>query len=136
MTPIEQFPAAVFPLSSPEIPALHAQLLSGGWSAETSAYDAWSPERPSVGQCAVTALEVQRILGGELVRVTNFGESHYFNWTTVGVVDLTRDQFDVWEPTAPELRTREYVLSHPKTSNRYELLRINLAGRDEVLAAA
>lgn len=38
------------------------------WSAETSAYDAWRPDQPSRGQCAVTAAIVQDIFGGDILR--------------------------------------------------------------------
>lgn len=61
--------------------------------------------------------------GGDLLRVVNAGESHYFNRLPGGIeVDLTRDQFDSWEPTEAEVRSREYVLSHPDTARRYALL--------------
>lgn len=112
--------------------ALREALEGGAWTAETSASpDAWTPERPSVGQCAVTALVVQDKLGGVLLRTVNAGTSHYFNLLPGDVVvDLTRDQFDVWEPTAPiETRTREYVLSFPETAARYAVLVEGLSGR-------
>jgi hypothetical protein len=60
----------------------------------------WSPENPARGQCAVTALVVQDLLGGELLlaEVHNADGSrqgvHYWNRFADGVeVDLTRGQF-------------------------------------------
>jgi len=46
------------------------------------------------GQCAVTALVVQDLLGGDLIRAVIDGESHYWNMIPgVGEIDLTRWQF-------------------------------------------
>jgi hypothetical protein len=105
--------------------------LARSWSADTSADPEWSPENAALGQCAVTALVVQDELGGELLRTTVNGVSHYFNRLPDGSeLDLTRTQFAAWEPTAIETRSREYVLSFPATRARYELLR----ARVEVLA--
>lgn len=100
------------------------EMFEKAWSAETSNAPDWSPERPSRGQCAITALIVQDGTGGDLVRVINAGDSHYFNRLPDGSeVDLTRDQFDEWDPSPAEIRTRAYVLSHPDTASRYEMLR-------------
>lgn len=114
-----------------------------GWDAETSA-DPDNYERvgrPSYGQCAVTALVVQDLVGGDLLRVevtdkVPYGQvgktvSHYYNLLPDGTeLDATRDQFDSFIPgdnvTEPELRTREYVMSHPATVQRYDQLKKNL----------
>lgn len=112
------------PATAHELTALYSQL-RWAWTAQTSADPAgWTSKGPSYGQCAVTALVVQRRFGGELLRTVNAGVSHYFNRLPSGhEVDLTRDQFDVWAPTEPvQTRTREYVLSHPDTAARYALL--------------
>jgi hypothetical protein len=96
-----------------------------GWLHDTSASpDEWKASRPSIGQCAVTALLVQETFGGELLRVVNEGVSHYFNRLPDGSeVDLTRDQFDAWDPSPAEVRGRDYVLSFPATAERYERLK-------------
>jgi hypothetical protein len=107
-----------------EIARLRDELV-GHWDRDTSACpDRWTPGRPSLGQCAGTALIVQDEFGGDLRRSVVNGESHYFNLVD-GWVDLTLDQFD-----APfvmtefgRLRTRSYVLSSPDTSRRYAVLR-------------
>lgn len=106
----------------------HYQIRSA-WSAETSADPSWTIGNPALGQCAVTALVVQDRYGGELLRVVNRGASHYFNRLPNGVeVDLTREQFVGWEPSKPEIRTREYVLSFEPTRVRYDLLRARIGG--------
>lgn len=97
------------------------------WCAETSACpDEWTPEVPSRGQCAVTALIVQDVCGSDLFRVNVDGESHYFGYLYPGnqLVDLTADQFDDVPDYANGVRrTRDYVLSFPDTERRYLLLK-------------
>ena len=56
------------------------------------------------------------------------GQSHYWNRFSDGLeVDLTREQFETFEPTDISTRTPEYVLSYPDTQRRYRLLRDALA---------
>lgn len=95
------------------------------WTAMTSAAACWTPARPALGQCAVTALVVQDVFGGELLRAVVCGQSHYWNRLPNGEeLDLTADQFnEVRLETEPQLRAREYVLSFPDTAARYEALR-------------
>jgi hypothetical protein len=64
----------------------------------------WSPQNPARGQCAVTALVVQELVGGELLLadVCNSDGSrqgvHYWNRLTGGLeIDLTREQFSASE---------------------------------------
>lgn len=95
------------------------------WSRETSACTTWTPAISSLGQCAVTALLIQEIFGGDLLRAIVAGESHYWNRFPDGTeLDLTRDQFDQFtlDGEAAE-RDRSYVLSYPDTAERYRLLR-------------
>lgn len=100
------------------------EVLEQCWDRDTSATPSrWRRDRPSIGQCAITALLIQDCWGGELLRVMNHGESHYFNRLSDGTeVDLTRDQFDDWSPTQPEVRSRDYVLSFEQTVRRYTIL--------------
>lgn len=101
------------------------------WAADTAVDpDAWTPERPSTGHCAVTALLVQEYTDATVIlRVALAdGQSHYFNATPNGMeTDLTRDQFDTYEPIGPaEERTREYLLLNEGTRRRWETLRRRL----------
>lgn len=43
------------------------EALEQSWSADTT-YGAWTPEVPSLHQCAVTALVVQDYYGGDVIR--------------------------------------------------------------------
>lgn len=96
------------------------------WSRETSAdADIWTPEVPSLGQCAVTAMVVQDGLGGDLLRSTVRGISHYWNRIDgMGELDLTRAQFgkDAIPDAPPIIRDREYLEESPETMGRYHLL--------------
>src|SRR3954468_204190 len=67
----------------------------------------WSPANPARGQCGVTALVVQDLLGGELLiadvhRADGTRQGvHYWNRFAGGVeVDLTREQFTQGEVIA------------------------------------
>src|SRR5947207_1939367 len=106
-------------------------LLPSCWCADTSADPAhWSPTNPSWGQCAVTALIVQDLFGGDLLRCSvSPGGSHYLNRTESGQeIDLTRSQFKSGQfalgPCA--VRSREYVVSFTGTRIRYCRLRDRL----------
>ncbi|MER5363371.1 hypothetical protein [Streptomyces sp. NPDC002785] len=105
------------------------QAIRGGWGADTTTpvhRPNWTPDNPARDQCGVTALVVNDLLGGELIR----GEVHvngervdYHWWNRLGMgieVDLTREQFgpdetvvggDVIERPAEIVRLRaEYEL--------------------------
>jgi hypothetical protein len=134
-------PEFVFDVSANQQLARLEYMLGTAWSKETSSDpDNWTPENPSWGQCAVTALVVQDQFGGELrwaeAQLPDGGTvSHYFNKLVADAsgeeqeVDLTRQQFPegtiVGEgvPKPKEFSsTREYVLSYPVTRERYERL--------------
>jgi hypothetical protein len=109
-------------------------LIRSSWSAET-AMGEWSPVNPSLNQCAVTALVVQDLLGGKLLRcqVTD-GGSHYWNKLPDGTeLDLCADQFRQLssrpKKETTEERSRQTVLSFPSTMRRYgKLLQSVAAG--------
>jgi hypothetical protein len=98
------------------------RLLPSAWRADTSFLKAdWSADNPAVGQCAVTALVVQDLFGGELLRGRMQNATHYWNRLPNGQeVDLTAGQFEKTEPVFVEtaLRSRECVLSFAATRER------------------
>lgn len=101
---------------------VHALQMS--WDGRTSGDPDWSPEAPTRGQCAVSALVIQDEMGGDLVRAVVEGVSHYWNRLPNGSeVDVTRGQFEHWCPVGLTVRDRGYVLSSPDTAARYSLLR-------------
>lgn len=100
-----------------------SEAIRQSWGSDTSVNPDWTGSCPSRGQCAVTALVVQDYLGGELLRATVRGTSHYWNRLTDGeIVDLSREQFDSFEPVNIQQRARDYVLSYPETASRYHKL--------------
>ena len=90
---------------------------------------------PLWGHCAVVALLIQDLFGGELMRAsleeTPFAgmRSHYWNRLPGGMeLDLTAEQFGNRRPIGlkAEMRPRSYLLSSPETKTRYELLKQRL----------
>lgn len=109
-----------------------AEALSQSWSRDTSAQpEIWSEETPAQGQCAVTALVVQELLGGDLLRGDVRRTSHYWNLLPSGSeLDLTRYQFGSHvQPESVGKRSRDYVLAFPDTRARYRRLRGKVMAR-------
>ena len=81
---------------------------------------------PTYGQCAVTAMLVYDIFGGTIHRIKVSGGTHYFNKIDGKYIDLTSDQFELYniivnyEPN--EEIPREYCGKNEDTKKRYELL--------------
>ena len=94
-------PEPIIPCDHPrasELVALRTEL-QRHWCAETSFWpDEWTPDRPSFGQCVVSALIVHDRFGGEMLRAVNQGVIHHWNRVDNIEVDVTRDQFDIWAP--------------------------------------
>lgn len=89
----------------------------------------WCPNNPARGQCGVTALVVQGLIGGDLVLGEVYvGETrigaHWWNRLPSGLdLDLTREQF-----SATEVVTGGQVVQRPagpprRCPEQYELLR-------------
>ena len=81
----------------------------------------WTPDNPSLGQCAVTALVIQDYLEGELLYCEH--ENHYWNrLPNKKEIDFTRDQFPKGTDLClDEIRSREDIL--PTIHQRYNLLK-------------
>ena len=105
------------------------------WSKETaypSCQAEWVPNDPSYGQCAITAMLVYDMFGGSIHRIrVSGGGTHYFNCIDGHYIDLTREQFDLYnipvdyEPN--ETMSRIYCGKNPDTKKRYDLLVRNIA---------
>jgi hypothetical protein len=106
-------------------------VLRGGWGADTCDphEQDWHTGNPARGQCGVTALIIQDLLGGELILGEVFaGEAkvgyHYWNRLADGrEVDLTADQFQ-----PPEVVVGGQVQQRPpgpprRCRQQYEILR-------------
>ena len=113
--------------------AILEALIRNAWGKDTASpgcQDDWSEYNPALGQCAVTALAVQCILGGDLMRTVIEGHgSHYYNRLSDGTeLDFTREQFPK-QTLIPSgtVANRDTVLFSPRavmarTCERYEIL--------------
>jgi hypothetical protein len=88
----------------------------------------WVPNDPTYGQCAITAMIVHDYFGGTIHRIrVDGGGTHYFNKIDGKYIDLTREQFDLYniplkyEPN--EEMPIEYCGKNPDTKKRYEILK-------------
>lgn len=100
--------------------------LAASWTAQTaSPLVAWSPSNPSSGQCAVSALVLQDYCGGKICRCVVAGTPHYFNRIDDQVVDSTAAQFGTVAINydTSTARSRQRILRHADTRQRYELLK-------------
>jgi hypothetical protein len=102
--------------------------IRAAWGRETSDDpDDWSEENPARGQCAVTALLVRELLGGEIVVANVFRDGrrvdrHAWNRLPSGLtLDLTREQFVSGE-TFGEPGVEEPVLTR-RNPERFATLR-------------
>lgn len=82
---------------------------------------------PTYGQCAITATIVYDVFGGSIHKIrVNGGGTHYFNRINNQYIDLTRDQFDLYNiPLSYEnnqIVPREYCGKNADTKNRLNLL--------------
>lgn len=110
------------------------RLIQKAWSKDTCyppLRDKYENGIPELGQCAVTALLVQDLIGGEIVK--NNKLHHYYNllYSRDGaeVIDLTIDQFSeeqIEGMLIDEIINRENLLSNPDTAIRYRLLKQRL----------
>lgn len=109
------------------------------WSAETAfEASAWTPDNPARGQCAVSSLLVQDLLGGEIVRFAaeykGEQEKHFANSVDGALIDVTRSQYGteaVFATSTPNLEgfssLREKLLADEDTARRYGLLKKQFA---------
>lgn len=82
---------------------------------------------PTYGQCAITATLVYDMFGGTIHKIkVDGGGTHYFNKINRHYIDLTSDQFDLYDiPVSYEPNQevpREYCGKNIDTANRYKLL--------------
>jgi hypothetical protein len=105
--------------------------IRGAWGLDTSDDpDEWSETNPSRGQCAVTALLVRELLGGDIlianvIRDGRRVERHAWNRLASGItLDLTRDQFVAGE-SFTEPAAEEPLITH-RTPERFETLKMRV----------
>lgn len=111
------------------------EVLRKCWSKETaypSCQAEWVESDPTYGQCAITAMLVYDMFGGTIHRIrVSGGGTHYFNRIDGHYIDLTREQFDLYnipvEYEPNEQMDRQYCGKNADTKKRYDLLVQNIA---------
>ncbi len=82
---------------------------------------------PSYGQCAITAILVHDIFGGTIHKIKVDGGTHYFNKINNHYIDLTSDQFTLYNILLDYEdnveKTKDECLKNEDTLNRYNLLK-------------
>ncbi len=66
--------------------------LKNAWSLESASL--WTQENPAKGQCSVTALVAQDLLGGTILKTRTPGGTHFYNDLDGIRWDFTINQFD------------------------------------------
>jgi hypothetical protein len=101
--------------------ALYQALRDRGWSAATvsAGYD---PARRARNQCSVTALAVQTMFGGDIVKTPTVGGTHFYNHVDGVYWDLTVEQFDAPIPFANLPSSRDEALADSSPAKLEALL--------------
>ena len=95
------------------------------WSSDSSSK--WSQDNPAKGQCGVTALIVNDLLGGE-IRKTRLPEGwHFYNFINGKRYDLTVSQFkeDILYMDVPSNRNEAFSDTNEKQYNYLKQSAIN-----------
>jgi hypothetical protein len=100
------------------------------WSKQTSHSDEWSQQKPSKGQCAISSIAIQDLLGGDIAKIRlPDGQSHYFNLIGGNIYDITDDQFgDAIEYNEYDICDRSELLHNRNTELRYKIFTESLFG--------
>ena len=108
------------------------QAVRASWGRDTRDPDAtseWRADNPARGQCGVTALVIQDLLGGDLILGEAYldGEkvdNHYWNRFGSGVdIDLTREQFREGQTVVGDKVVKRPPEGPRRCREQYELLR-------------
>lgn len=106
--------------------------LRKAWCAATahpSYQKDWSEDNPSYGQCCVTALVMQEIIGGDIYECTMGRKKHFYNVAPDHQMhDFTAEQFPIPRCYCKnnKRRTRASLLKNKDVKERYELLKTRL----------
>ncbi|MBU8683658.1 YunG family protein [Bacillus haynesii] len=95
------------------------------WSSDSSSK--WSQDNPAKGQCGVTALVVNDILGGEISKTKLPEGWHFYNFINGKRYDLTVSQFkeDILYMDIPSNRNEAFSDTNEKQYNYFKQSVIN-----------
>ncbi len=93
------------------------KVLHNCWSLQSSSK--WRKDNPAMGQCGVTALVVNDILGGEIKKTNLPGGWHFYNFINGKRYDFTNSQFaeDIFYMDIPSNREEAYKDTNEKQYN-------------------
>jgi len=123
-----------------DLDTLRTAISRSWWVDTTDCPDTWTPENPSLGQCAVTSLAVRDYLGGQvrLAWVLRDGQQvdmHCWNELDDGtILDFTADQFDYEYELGEPLDLQPIV--DETGVDRHALIAGRIAAELELLAAS
>ena len=103
-----------------------AAALLGSWSIATSGN--WLPDNPARGQCNVTALLINELFGGEILKTPLPDGDHFYNRIGGERIDLTASQFDAPVNYLDLVSSRDEALAGTSPA-KYESLRSAFAKR-------
>ena len=92
------------------------------WGADTSYYGMIG-QTLSYGQCAVTAMIIQDMFGGDIYKIKVGIDSHYFNMIDGRIIDITSDQFGNVQIDYSGAIIADRTQFTPETINRYCILK-------------
>jgi hypothetical protein len=101
-----------------------AAALIGSWSIETSGN--WLADNPARGQCNVTALLINELFGGEILKTPLPDGDHFYNRINGQRIDLTASQFDAPVHYQDVTSSRDEALAGTSIA-KYESLRAAFA---------
>ncbi len=104
-----------------ETPDRLYHLVKRAWASETVSTP-FDPANPCRNQCAVTALAVQHLLGGNIVKTATKGGTHFYNLIDGRYWDLAADQFDEPIPYENRPASAEEVYDHATPAQLSALL--------------
>jgi hypothetical protein len=78
-------------MSLPFDPTAIGAALAQSWSFETSRQ--WTVQNPAAGQCNVTAIVIQKLFGGDILKTPAPGGDHFYNLIDGKRYDFTTSQF-------------------------------------------
>jgi len=101
-----------------------AAALLGSWSIATSGN--WLADNPARGQCYVTALLINELFGGDILKTPLPEGDHFYNRIAGARVDLTASQFDAPVSYLDIASSRDEALAGTSIA-KYESLRVAFA---------
>jgi hypothetical protein len=105
-------------------PTRVATALLGSWSIQTSGN--WLANNPACGQCNVTALLINELFGGDILKTPLPEGDHFYNRIAGERVDLTASQFEAPISYLDVTSNRDEALAGTSIA-KYESLRASFA---------